>query len=75
MRRDESTTADEAADELSREIKGKTIIITGPSAGSVGIVAATAIARRDPTSLILAGRSQTKYAPCLHCLNTEAERS
>lgn len=51
------TTAAEVADAFSNQIKGKTILITGPTPGGIGYTTAHTIASHNPHCLILAGRS------------------
>ncbi|KAH8550857.1 short-chain dehydrogenase [Umbelopsis sp. PMI_123] len=53
-----NTTSEEAASELSNQIKGKTVIITGASWNGLGAEAARVIAKHDPKLIILAGRKQ-----------------
>ena len=53
----ETTSLDVAAT-LSGQIKGKTILITGCSPSSLGVVTARALASQNPGLLVLAGRSE-----------------
>lgn len=57
------TTASELVSELAAEIKGKTILVTGPSPGSIGAVFAEAVAQAGPALVILAGRNPAKIQP------------
>ncbi|BEI93871.1 uncharacterized protein CcaverHIS019_0603300 [Cutaneotrichosporon cavernicola] len=54
------TTAQEVVDAFANEIKGKTVVVTGPSPGGIGYETARAIATRAPKLLILAGRDMKK---------------
>ncbi|KAK4704853.1 hypothetical protein P7C70_g1356, partial [Phenoliferia sp. Uapishka_3] len=54
-------SADDFAAKLRAEISGKVVLITGPSVGGLGFEAARVIAKHG-ADLVLAGRSQTKYA-------------
>ncbi|KAK4702487.1 hypothetical protein P7C70_g3737, partial [Phenoliferia sp. Uapishka_3] len=55
-----STTADEAASELAKEISGKVVIVTGVSIGGLGFETARVIANHGAGLVILAGRSTAK---------------
>ncbi len=55
-----STTADEVVDALPSQVLGRTFLITGPSAGSLGAGTAVALARQSPAHVILFGRSRSK---------------
>ncbi|CAK9785535.1 NAD(P)-binding protein [Cutaneotrichosporon oleaginosum] len=54
------TTAQEVVDAFGDEIKGKNVVVTGPSPGGIGAETARAIATKSPKLLILAGRDQKK---------------
>ncbi|TXT10970.1 hypothetical protein VHUM_01721 [Vanrija humicola] len=54
------TTAQEAVDTLADNIKGRYIVVTGPSPGGIGYETARAIATKEPKLLVLAARSQAK---------------
>jgi len=54
------TSASELVGDLADEIRGKTILITGASLGSIGGVFAETVARAQPALLILAGRNPEK---------------
>ncbi|KAF2427732.1 short-chain dehydrogenase [Tothia fuscella] len=51
------TTANKAAEALSTNIKGKTVLITGATIGGLGFETARAISHHSPKLLILAGRN------------------
>ncbi|KAL1410288.1 hypothetical protein Q8F55_004294 [Vanrija albida] len=55
-----STTAQEVVDTFADNVKGKYIVITGPSPGGIGYETARAIATKEPKLLVLAARSQAK---------------
>ncbi|KAH0523979.1 hypothetical protein TsFJ059_008907 [Trichoderma semiorbis] len=54
------TTTDDLLKDLSGEIKGKVILITGVSQGTLGGVFVEYVAKAAPAGLILAGRSLAK---------------
>ncbi|KAF2104818.1 putative retinol dehydrogenase 12 [Rhizodiscina lignyota] len=54
------TTAEEAATALSSHIRGRTVLVTGPSLGGIGFETARSIALQNPKVVILAGRSISK---------------
>ncbi|KZF19590.1 short-chain dehydrogenase [Xylona heveae TC161] len=56
----ETTTVDEVADAFAEHIKGKTVLITGINKTGLGGEAARAIARKQPSLIILAGRTTSK---------------
>jgi NAD(P)-dependent dehydrogenase (short-subunit alcohol dehydrogenase family) len=55
-----NTTADDLLKDLSGEIKGKVILITGVTTGTLGGHFVESIAKAQPAGLILAGRSAEK---------------
>jgi NAD(P)-dependent dehydrogenase (short-subunit alcohol dehydrogenase family) len=57
---DTNTTSDDLLKDLSGEIKGKTILTTGVSPGTLGGHFVLSIAKAQPAALILAGRSLKK---------------
>ncbi|RDW60286.1 hypothetical protein BP5796_11892 [Coleophoma crateriformis] len=59
------TTGDEVATALRDQIKGKTILITGPSKSSIGAETAISIAAGSPKLILLAGRTQNKIQPVI----------
>lgn len=50
---------------FKERVQGKTIVITGPSAGGIGSETAVSLAKASPSLLILAGRSESKIAPVI----------
>ncbi|KDQ19220.1 hypothetical protein BOTBODRAFT_27801 [Botryobasidium botryosum FD-172 SS1] len=54
------TTAEEAASVFAAEIKGKNVLITGPSLGGLGAETARVISKFGAGIVILAGRSRDK---------------
>jgi len=54
------TTADELTQEYAAIIKGKVILTTGVSPGSIGAAFVESIAKAQPSLLILAGRNTAK---------------
>ena len=52
------TKSEEVCGHFADHIKGKTILITGPTKTGVGFGTALAIAEQGPALLILAGRRQ-----------------
>jgi hypothetical protein len=52
------TTSEEVCAYFSDQIKGRTILITGPTTTGVGFGTALAIAEQGPALLILVGRRQ-----------------
>ncbi|KUI60515.1 WW domain-containing oxidoreductase [Cytospora mali] len=54
------TTGTEVAGLFRAQIRGKTILVTGPSPNSIGEATAVAIARAGPALLILASRTPSK---------------
>ncbi|KAF3769909.1 NAD(P)-binding protein [Cryphonectria parasitica EP155] len=57
---DRHTTGTEVAETFKDQIRGKTVLVTGPSPGSIGKATALAIAGHQPALLILAGRTPAK---------------
>ncbi|MCJ1433913.1 hypothetical protein MMC27_003278 [Xylographa pallens] len=66
----EHTTADEVATTFTDQIKGKTILITGVSPGSLGAEVSRALSLHQPRLLILAGRSTSKLEATAASLKT-----
>lgn len=54
------TTSDDLLKDLSEEIKGKVILTTGVSAGTLGGFFVETIAKAQPATLILAGRNEER---------------
>ena len=61
----EKTTADEIVNAFKDRVVGKTIVVVGPSAGSIGSETAKALARGHPDKLILLGRDESKVKPVI----------
>lgn len=59
-----STTATELVSDYAYLIKGKTILATGVTPGTLGGFYVQSIAAANPAKLILAGRSSTKLQQC-----------
>jgi len=59
------TTGEQIVAALPRSVEGKTILITGPSAGGLGAEAVTSLAAGNPAQIILVGRSQSKIDPVI----------
>ncbi|KAJ5937752.1 hypothetical protein N7454_004094 [Penicillium verhagenii] len=57
------TTGDEVAAICSNAIRGKIVLITGPSVGSLGAEFATTITPHEPSMIILASRDISKLEP------------
>ncbi|UZJ57637.1 hypothetical protein CBS101457_006957 [Exobasidium rhododendri] len=55
-----ATTADQVASDLSAQIRGKVILITGVTSHSLGAEFAMAISKHAPQILILAGRNKDR---------------
>jgi NAD(P)-dependent dehydrogenase (short-subunit alcohol dehydrogenase family) len=54
------TAAIDVCNQLQSSIKGRTVLVTGTSAGGLGLATAQAIARAGPGLLIITGRSDHK---------------
>ncbi|KAK9388691.1 hypothetical protein V1515DRAFT_585456 [Lipomyces mesembrius] len=59
------STGDEVVEAFKEIVKGKTIVITGPSQGGIGSETAAALAKTSPSLLILAGRTESNIAPVM----------
>ncbi len=69
---DEHTTGSELVCDFADDIKGKTILVTGVTQGGIGAGYVAAVARADPSLIILAGRSESavqKSADAVHEAN------
>ncbi|KZV82672.1 NAD(P)-binding protein [Exidia glandulosa HHB12029] len=58
-----STTAEEVVAAYSDRVKGRILLVTGPTPNTLGDATARSLARAQPAALILVGRSPAKYAP------------
>lgn len=67
-----STTAEQAASDLSSRIVGKTVLITGISKGGLGFETARVIGVYKPKLLILAGRNASKNEESKSSIQAEA---
>ncbi|KAL7969045.1 putative short-chain dehydrogenase [Trichoderma sp. SZMC 28014] len=67
---DHDTTFYDVMDQFKSQAEGKTFVITGPSAGSIGAAAARGLVLGSPRRIILLGRSQSKIQPVIDELNT-----
>ncbi|KAL1845432.1 hypothetical protein VTK73DRAFT_563 [Phialemonium thermophilum] len=59
------TTAEEIVDTYAAQVKGRTFLVTGPSANSIGAYAATSLARKAPKHIVLVGRTRAKVDPVI----------
>jgi len=59
-KRGKRTTIQEICDSFPNQIKGRTIIVTGPSIEGIGYATARALALKEPKEMILAGRTLSK---------------
>ncbi|KAF7879245.1 hypothetical protein EAF04_000442 [Stromatinia cepivora] len=67
-----SSTGVSVVQHFSSLVTGKTILVTGPSAGSIGAETAISLAHASPSTIILAGRSEPRVLPvieAIHALN------
>ncbi|KAM0798858.1 hypothetical protein BDR22DRAFT_358469 [Usnea florida] len=60
-----STTGAEVVEQFKEWVKGKTILVTGPSVGGIGAETAMSLAAGSPACIILAGRSLPKIQPLI----------
>ncbi|KAL8828222.1 MAG: hypothetical protein Q9191_002712 [Dirinaria sp. TL-2023a] len=65
-----ATKGAEIVEAFKDNLKGKSILITGPSDGGLGAETAVAIAAKSPSQIILAGRSLEKIQPVIERINT-----
>lgn len=54
------TSAVDVAAHFADQVKGRTILLTGPTIGGVGYATALALAKQEPGLFILAGRTMSK---------------
>lgn len=59
------TSAEEVCDTFSSQIKGKTFLITGTSAGGMGAKYALVLSQHAPAQILLVSRSQEKVDPVI----------
>ncbi|KAI9685124.1 MAG: putative secondary metabolism biosynthetic enzyme [Bathelium mastoideum] len=60
-----TTDAKEVVEAFKDQVKGKTILITGPSKGSLGAEAAISLAPASPRAIFLVGRNESKIRPVI----------
>ncbi|EGN99803.1 hypothetical protein SERLA73DRAFT_52897 [Serpula lacrymans var. lacrymans S7.3] len=60
-----SSTGDEVVQTFPDRVKGKIIVITGPSPGGIGAETAISLAKASPALLLLAGRAESKISPLI----------
>ncbi|TGO60025.1 hypothetical protein BCON_0039g00560 [Botryotinia convoluta] len=65
-----SSTGISVVQHFSSLINGKTIVITGPSANSIGAETAISLAHASPSIILLAGRSEAKISPVIKEIHT-----
>lgn len=71
---DTNTTANELVKTYRSIIQGRTVLITGPSPGSLGGYFAQNIAKANPAYIILAGRNTTKLEQCTKEIQLESPK-
>lgn len=64
-----STTGAEVVEHFKERVKGKTILITGPSDGGIGAETALSLAAGCPACIVLAGRSLPKIQTVIDRIN------
>lgn len=67
---DATSTAGDLVNDLANEIKGKIILTTGVSPGTLGATFVESIARGQPSLLILASRDATKLKKTANAITT-----
>ncbi|KAF7853557.1 uncharacterized protein EAF02_011862 [Botrytis sinoallii] len=65
-----SSTGISVVQHFSSLINGKTIVITGPSANSIGAETAISLAHASPSIILLAERSEAKISPVIKEIHT-----
>ncbi|TGO08711.1 hypothetical protein BTUL_0195g00130 [Botrytis tulipae] len=65
-----SSTGISVVQHFSSLINGKIIVITGPSANSIGAETAISLAHASPSIILLAGRSEAKISPIIKEIHT-----
>lgn len=65
-----SSTGIAIVNAFETQVRGKTFLITGASAGGIGAETALSLAHGAPSLLLLAGRSEEKIAPLLSSIGT-----
>ncbi|KAK9321827.1 hypothetical protein V1517DRAFT_159247 [Lipomyces orientalis] len=64
-----TTTGPEVVNAFREQINGKTFVITGPSAKSLGAETAIMLAAANPKHILLLGRSESKIKPVIEQIN------
>ncbi|KUJ20989.1 NAD(P)-binding protein [Mollisia scopiformis] len=62
---DRSTTGKEVVETFAENLKGKTVVITGPSFKSIGAEIAISLAYGSPSTILLLGRTESKITPVI----------
>lgn len=60
-----STTGKEVVETFADTLKGKTVVITGPSFKSIGAEIAISLAYASPSTILLLGRTESKIVPVI----------
>ncbi|KAH7360599.1 short-chain dehydrogenase [Rhexocercosporidium sp. MPI-PUGE-AT-0058] len=60
-----NTTGNEVVAAFASSLAGKTVLITGPSSGSIGAETALSLATGSPSTILLLGRTSSKVLPVL----------
>ncbi|KAH9224792.1 hypothetical protein DL95DRAFT_473426 [Leptodontidium sp. 2 PMI_412] len=64
------TTGKEVVQAFASTLKGKTILITGPSIKSIGAETALSLSHGSPSTILLLGRTESKIAPIIQQIST-----
>ncbi|KAL5317363.1 hypothetical protein ACEPPN_014458 [Leptodophora sp. 'Broadleaf-Isolate-01'] len=64
------TTGKEVVQAFASTLRGKTILITGPSIKSIGAETALSLSHGSPSTILLLGRTESKIAPIIQQINT-----
>ncbi|KAG0645867.1 Translocon at the inner envelope membrane of chloroplasts 32 [Hyphodiscus hymeniophilus] len=57
---DKTTSGDEVVRTFAEQVRGKTIVITGPSSGGLGAQTALCLSQAKPAEILLLGRDESK---------------
>ncbi|KAJ9134304.1 Retinol dehydrogenase 13 [Pleurostoma richardsiae] len=63
-----NTTSEEVVSAFAGNVRGRTFLITGPSAKSLAAYAATSLAKESPEHIILVGRNKAKIDPVIDAI-------
>ncbi|KAN0102084.1 NAD(P)-binding protein [Hyaloscypha variabilis] len=66
-----SSTGNEVVEAFKNRVKGKTIVITGPGVGGIGAETALSLAAGLPSTLLLAGRTESKITPLIATIRSQ----